>query len=87
MVALRPVRAVADAVAASDYYAMVTPADTDLPFITRAVYVYEDGTLSVTRPDGTVVAIPTVAGSHFIINAIRIRSTGTSGITSVLAYY
>jgi len=88
MVAKRPVTAVANATASSDYFAAVTPADTDLPFVTRAIYIGETGTLTVRRKDGTDVPLVNFAvGVPHPLEVVQIRSTGTTGITNVVAVY
>lgn len=88
MVARRPVTAVANNQAPSDYYAAVTPADTDLPFLTRYIYVGQAGTLAVQRPDGTnVLFVNLAAGIPHPIVAKQIRSTGTVTITNVAVLY
>lgn len=88
MVARRPVVAVANADGPSDYYAAVSPADTDLPFLTRAIYVGQTGTLSVRRPDGTdVLFVGLAVGVPHPIVAKRINATGTVTITSANVLY
>lgn len=89
MVDRRPVTAVAKATASSAKYAAVAPADTDLPWLTRAIYVRDAGaTLVIRDEDGDDVAFVGLAvGVPHPLVARQIRATGTSGITMVNVLY
>lgn len=71
----------------------ITPNDsTDLPYVTRAIYVGGAGNLVVDminpNDDGTttVTLVGVVAGSMYPISATRIRSTNTT-CTNLVGFY
>lgn len=89
MVDRRPVTAIANATASSAKYAAVTPSDTDLPWLTRAIYVRDEGATIVLRDeDGVDVPFVGLAvGIPHPLVAKQIRATGSSGITTVNVLY
>lgn len=58
----------------------VTPDDaTDLPFLTRALYVGQGGDLRVTMADGDVVTFTGLSGGGiYALRVGRVHATGTS---------
>lgn len=58
----------------------VAPNDTlDLPFVSRALYVGQSGSLSVEMADGGIVTFEGVpAGSMLPIRVSKVRATDTS---------
>lgn len=74
---------------ASPIFGVITPNDnTDLPYITRGVYVGVTGDVSVVAAgNGATVVFAGVAGGTILpIQVTRIRATGTTS-TSVVALY
>lgn len=51
----------------------------------RAFICGQAGTLSIMNANGTIVGIPVLAGIVYPIVAKRFRTTGTSGVTTVVA--
>lgn len=66
----------------------VTPSDaTELPQISRALYIGQGGDVSVTLADGDVLVFEAVpSGSLLPIRAGTVRSTGTSA-SGILALW
>ena len=64
----------------------ITPADTDLAYFTRGVYVGGAGTLVVVMRSGSTVTIPAVAAGVMLpIQASQIKAATTA--TSITALY
>lgn len=61
-------------------YAAVTPhASTELPYVSRALYVGTAGNLVAVRADGTEVTFANVPAGMFLpIRAIRVDDTSTA---------
>ena len=66
----------------------VTPADSDLTEVTRAVYVGAAGNLAVLLADDAtpVIFVAVAAGSLFPLQCLQIRTTSTTA-SSIVAVY
>jgi hypothetical protein len=65
---------------ASQGVAIVPSSTTDLPFVTRAIYVGTAGDLAVVmRTGGTVTFASVPAGTLLPIRALRVLETSTAG--------
>lgn len=64
----------------------VTPNDSTLFPVTRAVYVGTAGALAVRMADGMTITFPTVAAGIFPIQVDRVLSTGTTALNIIALY-
>ena len=62
----------------------ITPADTDLPIVTRALYVNASGTLVIRDSFGIDISYEVVFGQILPFRAVQVR-TGTTA--SVIGWY
>ena len=69
---------------ASNLALVVPDDDTDLPFVTRAIYVGEPGAVALVTLGGQTVTTPELAQGWHPIRAVRILATGTTA-TGIMA--
>ena len=65
---------------------VVTPNDSTIFPVTRAVYVGTAGALAVRMADGMTITFPTVAAGIFPIQVDQVLSTGTAA-SNIIALY
>lgn len=67
---------------------VVAPSNTDpLPYVTKAIRAVGAGTITFrAKGDSADVAHPVLDGERIDVRATHIRVTGTTGVTSIIAY-
>lgn len=69
------------------YASLALAAAANLSRVTRAIRCETDGTLVVTGADGTDAAMPFKAGETQMVQAVAIKSSGSSGCVPITVLF